>query len=203
MMLPYVTTAVFVMLLAIGLLSLLLAVVVIAATLVILVFLAAANGSPSAAYRAISQYLSLLWAYYRIRGRWFQFVPPVVLWPALMIVLWQTAPVVHTERREFLHEYSSFLQTAAQVLAALLIALAIEARAPKSIEDTIAVRPATTLTVVLLAVAELACLAVLSPFLPTSLNRLTLYLVIASGVAAILAVLLLSWRILSEEDDVI
>jgi hypothetical protein len=202
-MLPYVASAVLIMLLALGLLSPLLAALVIAATLFVLVVFAVADGSFKTMYRATSQSLGLVWDYYRIRQRWVQFVPPLLLWPTLMIALWLTAPAIHTQRQVFLHEYSSFLETAAQVLAALLIALAIEARAPKSIEDTIAIRPATTLTVSLLAVAELACLAVLSPFLPALLNRLTLYLVISSGVAAILALLLLSWRILGEEDDVI
>jgi hypothetical protein len=202
-MLPYVASAVLIMLLALGLLSPVLSAMVIVATLFVLIVFASVEHPLKSAYRAISQSLRLVWDYYRIRQRWVQFVPPLLLWPTVMAALWLAAPAIHTQRQLFLREYSSFLETAAQVLAALLIALAIEARASKPIEDTIAVRPATTLTVLLLAVAELACLAVLSPFLPASLDRPTLYLVMSTSAAAILALLLLSWRILGEEDDVI
>lgn len=202
MMLPYVVTTVFVMLFAFGLLPLWPAALVVASSFVALIVLAAAVGSPRTMFLATSQYLSLIVAFFSIRRRWIQFVPPLILWPILMLVQWLLEPVIHTERELFLREFSSFLETSAQVLAALLIALAIEARAPKSVQDTVAVRPATIMIVLLLAVAELACLAVLSPFLPAFLDRWAIYLVIASGVSAILALLLVSWRILVEEVNV-
>jgi uncharacterized membrane protein len=201
MMLPYVVTAVLVIRVASTLESPPMSVGVIAAVIVALIVFAAMGGSVRPAIRWTASYLGIGWDYFRIRQRWIQFVPPFLLWPILMVVLWWVSPTVHTDRTLLLREYSSFLQTAAQVLIALLIALAIEVRTPKSIEDKIAIRPATGLTVLLLAVAELACLAVLSPFLPAVLDRWTLYLVIASGISAILALVLLSWRILGEDEN--
>ncbi len=148
------------------------------------------------AVRKFRNYLRVLWDHYRIRGRWLEFVPPAVVFPGLIAILIVMSPEVPTERGLFLGEYSSFFQTSAQVLAALLIAMAVEVKAPKSVEDTVAVRPANKLMVFLLALAELAAMSALTPFLPSFLFRLELYLTIAGGAAALLAVALINRRIL-------
>jgi hypothetical protein len=202
MMLPHVVIAVLIILVASTLPSLLLSASIIVAVLVVLFALAAMGGSPGSAGEWIGSFLGIAWAYLRSRRRWMESVPPILLWTALMLLLWLLAPTVHTDRTVFLHEYSSFLQTAAQVLIALLIALAIEVRTPKPLGDEIGIRLATVVILLMLAVGEVACLAVLSPFLPAALDRWTLYLVIASGGSAILALVLVSWRILGEEQDV-
>jgi hypothetical protein len=146
--------------------------------------------------RGIRNLLRLLGAYFRIQNRWVEFVPPVVVAPVLTAVLFILRPGVPRQRGAFVSDYSSFLQTAAQVLAALLIALALEARASMKPETEAAVRPAILLTVILLAVAELAAMAGLTPFMPSGLYRLEVTLTIAAGVAALLAVALVTRRIL-------
>lgn len=146
--------------------------------------------------RGFLNYLRVLWSFFKIRGRGLEFVPPAVVFPGLFVTLLIVGPEVPDERGAFLSDYSSFFQTAAQVLAALLIAMAVEVRAPKTVEDVVTVRPASVLMVFLLVLAELAAMAALSPFLPASLYSLELNLTISGGVAALLAVLLVSRRIL-------
>lgn len=151
----------------------------------------------TAVMRRLGEFFLVLWDYYRIRRRWLQFVPPLVAFPVTLGLVLLFAGT-DTGKDTFLDDYSEFFQTTAQVLAGLLIAISVEARAPKSLEDQVATRPAIGLTVFLLVLAELAALSALSPSLPDPLYRPVFSLTVGAGVAALLAVGLISRRILED-----
>jgi cyanate permease len=107
----------------------------------------------------------------------------------------------------FSSEYSSFFSTAAQVLAAGLIALILDIRlftAPRAI----VARRAAVLALIFIVIGEIAAITALIPSLPDAvLYRWALALTVGAGVAFLLALLLIAIRTLAanaaerEEED--
>jgi hypothetical protein len=95
-------------------------------------------------------------------------------------------------------DYSSFFSTAAQVIVAVFIALALELRQMPF--DTLATRRlviGVTLVYVALGAAT-ACLALL-PALPSTLYRWLFATTVAAGSAAVLSVLVIGYQVVKNE----
>jgi hypothetical protein len=147
-------------------------------------------GLAASAMSALLDFGRVLWATLGIRSRSRQLGPPLFVALVLSVVLLIFFPDVPSQPEAFQRQYSGFLQTAAQILAALLIAIAVEGRAAKSPEREVKTRPTNTLIILLVALGEGAAMAALIPHLSPDLDRIALVLTITTGVSATLATLL-------------
>jgi hypothetical protein len=131
-------------------------------------------------------------AYLSYRNRWVILVPTVLALPVGYLLAAFVIPEAAGEP-EFYAEFNSFFQTSAQVIAGLLVVIAVETRFA-SREARIAIREARVIAVVWTIVAEIAALAALSPTLPASLDRPVFRLVVGGGASGLIAIILVAAR---------
>ena len=152
------------------------------------------------ALRSIVNFLGVFQTYLAIRKRGRVLIPPPLVFLLLIASLWFLYPSVPHHSALFVHEYSDFLQLAAQLLAALFVGLVFELRSARSPEKNPVARPAKWLTVFLLVLGELASLAALLPILPADLDRAAVILTVSAGLSSIIAILLLTLRVYLGDD---
>ncbi len=107
------------------------------------------------------------------------------------LAAWLTAADLMTEAQH--REFVDFFATAAAVIAALLVALAIEARAVLPLKAYAIVAP------VCLAAGEISAVAALSPSLPGWAYRWLLAFTVGGGLGGLTAVLWAAWKLLRSE----
>ena len=134
---------------------------------------------------------SLLLVFLRFQGRWRLLLTQFVLAVGGFLFLFYVAEPVATHD---LASQAGFLQTAAQVQAGVLVALALTQYG----DDLVArcVRPAVAVAVMLGSLALLAAVAATSPSLPDGLGEPAFALAGAGGVASLGSLVQISWRLL-------
>lgn len=120
----------------------------------------------------------------------------LLLWPmvaalATLVLALIFAPVIRPSQHA---RFENIFGTSAQVLATLLVALAVEARALR-VEDSTARRLVTGWTLGMLALGLVASVVALNPALTTCAYRVLFGLTMAAGIGALLSVLGIAFEI--------
>lgn len=162
-----------------------------------LLYAATRAGRATINYIRESPVVPLLRQYLGFGNRWRVLVPVILVAMASFVAslfLWGDKG-----GGGFLHDQAAFFGTAAQVLAALLVTMALSQTAGSDTEVRV-VRPVLGLAVVAAGVGELAAVVALSlnPSLPSSLQALVFSLTISAGSTALLSVILVGLRFLGQ-----
>jgi hypothetical protein len=142
--------------------------------------------------RGIGELFGVALAYMGYRHRWVILVPTALALPLGYYLAVYIIPEAAGEA-DFYTNYSSFFQTSAQVIAALLVVIAVETRFATK-ETRLAIREARVVAVLWMVVAEIAALTALSPTLPLGLDRPSFRLVVGGGAAGLIAIVLTAAR---------
>lgn len=138
---------------------------------------------------------STLWASLRNEEARASFVLPLAAFVLIFIVARVKAPAFGPGSAS---EYSSFFGTVAQVIAAVLIALALELRT-LPFRDLNTRRWIVGVSLLYVALGLAAAVIALNPGLSPTLDRWLFALAIAAGAAALLSVLTISLTLLKNE----
>lgn len=119
---------------------------------------------------------------------------PTLLAPPLVYALVALNFVPGTAGKPSFHnEYSDFFQTAAAVIASLLVVIAVESRLASK-ETRLATREAGVIAVVVIGAAEIAAIGALSPSLSPGLHTEVFSFTVSGGITGLLAVALVAAR---------
>lgn len=156
---------------------------------------AKADAVRRSALSSMSGFLSVLRQYLGFENRWRVLVPVVLIAPASFIASLVSA--AGEGGGTFLKDQSSFFQTAAQVIATLLVTMALTPQVGSNLQMLV-VRPVLAFAVIASGIGELAAMSALVSALPLakSLQPVALSLTISGGSTALLAVVLVGRRLI-------
>jgi hypothetical protein len=140
---------------------------------------------------------SVLGAYLRFRRRGLVLVPTLFALPLFFVVAELLLVPGTAGTATFRDEYSNFFQTAAAVIASLLVVVAVELKFA-SRESRLATGEAGVIAVAWIGLAEVASVVALSPAIPLALDRWVFSLTVSGGVAGLVAVMLIAARGVAE-----
>lgn len=138
-------------------------------------------------------FLLVLGDFLRYRKRWMILFPTLLALPFGYALASQFLTPEIAGQASFQKDYSSFFQTAAAVIASLLVVIAVESRLA-STQTRLATREAGVLAVIWIGLAEVAALAALSPGLSPGLDGPSFNLTVSGGASGLIAVVLIAAR---------
>jgi hypothetical protein len=136
---------------------------------------------------------SVALAYLAYRRRWLVLIPTLLALPVGYVVVSTSLVPEAAGEAGFHRRYSDFFQTAAQVIATLLVVIAVESKLA-SRAARLATREAGVVAVVWVVAAEVAAVAAVSPDLPLSWHSVLFSLTVSGGAAGLIAVILIAAR---------
>ena len=150
-----------------------------------------------AAFSNLVNLASVLIAYLRFRRRGLVLLPTLLALPIFLAVAEVLLMPATAGSGAFRDQYSDFFQTAAAVIASLLVVVAVELKFA-SRETRLATGEAGLIAVAWIGMAEVAAVAALSPGIPAALDRWVFSFTVSGGIAGLVAVLLIAGRGVSE-----